>query len=188
MKSSRYVTLVLAVAALTATGYALPFGPPIVFDVQPDNPAATQAAARTVLNDTDLIDCFRADGLGTTVVPGVGTFVVAAGSNIGGPTYNISWSLTAGMVIGGIYVKGGSQGGNFYGEVPPDEGTTVGSVLGVHTPVTGGSGQYAELSHLDFFCEPAAVPDNGSALMLLSMGFSALELLRRKLFHSSLAA
>jgi VPDSG-CTERM motif len=144
-------------------------------NVQPDDPASTQAAARIAFNDPDIIDCFRASATGQFVVPGVGIFTVTQDPLTSlGPTYTITWALNAGSVLEGLYIKGGSQGGNFYtaGETQAGRGDA-------HTPVTGNSGMFATLSHVDFFCEPGTVPDGGSTVALLGIAAIALEGLRR---------
>jgi hypothetical protein len=144
-------------------------------NVQPDDPASTQAAARIAFNDPDIIDCFRASATGQFIVPGVGTFTVTQDPLTSlGPTYTITWALDAGSVLEGLYIKGGSQGGNFY-----TAGETQAGTGDAHTPITGGSGMFASLSHVDFFCEPGTVPDGGSTVALLGLAIAALAGLRR---------
>jgi len=139
-----------------------------------DSPAHTQEVARGVFNDPDIIDCFRADGTGT-FTNSAGTFTITLVPSDLGPTYDVTWTLAAGQVLEGVYFKGGSQGGNFYSAGELNSGFGNG-----HTPVTGGSGMFAGLSHLDFFCEPGrSVPDGGSAITLLGLALCGLEGVRR---------
>lgn len=143
-------------------------------DVHPDSPENTLSVAKNVFNDPDIIDCFRADGTGT-FTNSAGTFTITLVPSDLGPTYDVTWTLAAGQVLEGVYFKGGSQGGNFYSAGELNSGFGNG-----HTPVTGGSGMFAGLSHLDFFCEPGrSVPDGGSAITLLGLALCGLEGVRR---------
>ncbi len=58
-----------------------------------------------------------------------------------GPTFD--WSSNLG--VDAVFAKGGSEGGNLYVYDPEAIGDT-----GLHTPVTGGSGKWAGLSHISF--------------------------------------
>lgn len=169
-------------APTTAAAPVTPLAPPppsgdftfvATMDVQPDNEATTTDVARTVFNDPDIIDCFRADGTGT-FTNSAGTFTITLVPSDLGPTYDVTWALAAGQVLEGVYFKGGSQGGNFYSAGELNSGFGNG-----HTPVTGNSGMFAGLSHLDFFCEPGRVPDGGSTVALLGLALGGLEGMRR---------
>jgi hypothetical protein len=148
-------------------------------DVQPDDEATTESVARDVFNDPDIVDCFRASSTGTFVVDGVGTFSITQDPlTSSGPTYTITWALDAGMLLEGLYIKGGSNG-NFY-----SAGDTQAGSGDAHAPVAGGSGMFASLSHVDFFCDqgetpPPTVPDGGSAVALLGLALGGLEGVRR---------
>ena len=151
-------------------------------DIQPDDQAATESVARDVFNDPDIVDCFRASSTGAFAVNGVGTFNITQDPlTSSGPTYTITWALDAGMVLEGLYIKGGSNG-NFYSAGETQTGSGDG-----HAPVTGDSGMFASLSHVDFFCEPGTpppVPDGGSAVALLGLALSGLEGVRRIMFRA----
>jgi hypothetical protein len=143
------------------------------FNVQPDSEAATLAAAKDIFNDDDIVLCFRAEETGTFTTS-AGTFTITLVPSDSGPTYDVSWTLAAGQVLEGVQFKGGSEGGNWYSAGELNSGFGNG-----HTPVTGGSGMFAGLSHLDFFCEPGRVPDGGSTVALLGLALGGLEGMRR---------
>ena len=91
----------------------------------------------------------------------------------------ITFDLTgSGQVLCGFYIKGGSEGGNFY-IVDADQG--VSGTFTVNAPVTGGSGKFAGISHIDVFCCAGGtnVPDGGTTVMLLGSALTGLGLLRR---------
>lgn len=167
--------------ATVASAPAVPNGLTFVAtqDIQPDNEATTESVARDVFNDPDIVNCFRASSTGTFVVNGVGTFSITQDPlTSSGPTYAITWALDAGMVLEGLYIKGGNNG-NFY-----SAGETQAGSGDAHAPLAGGSGMFASLSHVDFFCEPGetappTVPDGGSAVALLGLALGGLEGLRR---------
>jgi hypothetical protein len=146
-------------------------------NVNPDSEAATLAAAQSVFNDPDIVDCFRADSTGT-FINSAGTFTITLVKTNKGPTYDITWALSAGQVLEGVYLKGGNNG-NFYSAGETNAGTGNG-----HAPVAGRSRKFASLSHLDFFCEPGqtpppTVPDGGSAVTLLGLALGGVEGVRR---------
>jgi hypothetical protein len=145
-------------------------------DLPNNSQATTQSAAQGVFNDSDITDSFRADSTGSFSAPGIGAFTVTEDPlTNSGPTYTVTWALDAGIVLEGVYFKGGSQGGNFYGAGELNSGTGDG-----HTPLTGNSGMFADLSHLDFFTEPASVPEGGTtSLILLGCTLFGLGAMRR---------
>lgn len=98
---------------------------------------------------------------------------------------NISWNLAGtGEVLLGVYVFGGSNGANLY-QITDTAQLTSGSAT-VTTPITGGSGKYATISHILFLGAPAApqqqgtVPDGGSTVALLGGALAALGMAKRK--------
>jgi VPDSG-CTERM motif len=94
---------------------------------------------------------------------------------------DISWNLTgSGFDLLAVYVFGGSNGANLY-KVADAAQMLVGSAT-VHTPLTGGSGKYATISHILFLGTPggATVPEGGSAVALLALSVAALAIVRRK--------
>jgi hypothetical protein len=146
-----------------------------MMDVMPDDEATTESVARSVFNDPDIIDCFRANSTGT-FINSAGTFTITLVNTNKGPTYDVTWALSAGMLLEGIYLKGGNNG-NFYSAGETNSGFGIGNA-----PVAGRSGKFASLSHFDFFCEPGTpptVPDGGSAVALLGLALGGLEGLRR---------
>ena len=183
LKNIAAITIAVAIwVGLPAVASALPNDLTFVstFNVHPDNPTATTSAAQTIFNDPDLVDCFRADAPGTFNIAGVGTFTITQDPTLPagdpGPTYFVTWTLDAGMVLAGVHFKGGSNGGNWYSAGDLNSGQGDG-----HTPITGGSGKFADLSHLDFFCEPGRVPDGGTTAILLGSALAGLGVLSRYL-------
>jgi hypothetical protein len=144
-------------------------------DVMPDDQATTEGLARSVFNDDDIVDCFRADSTGT-FINSAGTFTITLVKTSMGRTYDVTWALSAGQVLEGVYLKGGNNG-NFYSAGETNAGTGNG-----HAPVAGRSRKFASLSHLDFFFEPGTpptVPDGGSTVALLGLALGGLEGVRR---------
>ncbi len=89
----------------------------------------------------------------------------------------ITWSGLTDSFFG-VYVKGGSNGGNFY-TVTPDELTDGTSTV---FAANNKNGRPAGISHIDFFCLPGGstnVPDGGSTAMLLGGAMTGLGLVRR---------
>jgi uncharacterized surface anchored protein len=78
----------------------------------------------------------------TYTIPG-GTITFSKYNTSNGQEMN--WSST--LYVGKVLVKGGSQGGYLY-----DYGSTgVTGDTGLHAPVTGGSGKWANISHVVFY-------------------------------------
>jgi VPDSG-CTERM motif len=179
MKQSQIWTLYALLAlglAHTANANVITFVS--TFDPANENPATVQAAAQIQLNDPDIIDAFRAESpLGSTNA--YGTFSVTLIPNgTTGMTESITFSLKPGYVLAGIFVFGGNLGGNFYSVNDETAGVNEGTV---NAPLAGKSGMFADLSHLDFFVEPASVPDGGTTLMMLGGALAGLGGLRRYL-------
>ena len=152
-----------------------------LFDIQPDNPTDTLAFFQSQTGMLDATNCIdRIDGNqqnGSVVTSGGFTFTF--GTSADGQIVTVDFDLTGtGQVLCGFYVKGGSEGGNLY-TVAADQGITGSFVL--NAPVTGGSGQFAGISHIDVFCCPGgtSVPDGGTTVMLLGSALTGLGLVRR---------
>ncbi|EDY82720.1 hypothetical protein VDG1235_2343 [Verrucomicrobiia bacterium DG1235] len=130
-------------------------------------------------NDT-FVNLLRLDGIASPAASSPFTVTYKAltnppkGSNANNGA-SVSWDLTAtGFNLLGIYVFGGSRGANIYtvNDIPQ---LLVGGPHDVHTPVTGGSGKFATISHILFFGEEATpVPDSGTTLALLGIALLAL--------------
>ena len=97
----------------------------------------------------------------------------------------ITWNFTGtGAQLLAVYVFGGSQGANLYrvNDVPQ---MTSGSAT-VNTPVTGGSGKFATISHILFLGTGSlpggnGVPDSGTTIALFAAGLGIIGLVRLKL-------
>lgn len=98
----------------------------------------------------------------------------------------ITWNFTGtGAQLLAVYVFGGSQGANLYkvNDVPQ---MTSGSAT-VNTPVTGGSGKFATISHILFLGTGSlpggggnGVPDSGTTIALFAAGLGIIGLARLK--------
>ena len=96
---------------------------------------------------------------------------------------NISWNLAGtGAELLAVYVFGGSNGANLY-KITDLAQETSGSAI-VNTPITGGSGKFATISHILFLGTGAiahSVPDGGTTAALLTVALGALALVRSRL-------
>ncbi len=72
------------------------------------------------------------------------------------------------MTTVAIFVFADNLGGNLF--TATADQTVIGSDT-VNAPVAGNSGKFADISHIDFFVQPAgggnSVPDSGTTAMLL---------------------
>jgi hypothetical protein len=184
MKSIKYTLLVTALCGGLSSIANAHFTDPTIQDVHSDSPAVTLAAAQEFFGNPNLHNCIdRINGpgdegpFGNTIVSGGFTITFNADKSA-----TISWSGLTDTFVG-IYVKGGSQGGQFYG-VSADEQTDSGSAQIVFAPNTGKKLDHpAGISHIDFFCAPGDhnVPDSGTTAMLLGCAITGLGVARRYL-------
>lgn len=142
------------------------------FDVKPDNPANTLQFVQERYDLLALFNCIER---------------VAGGQNFTGDGFTITFNSDKSATITwtnladdffGVYVKGGSNGGNFY-TVTPDELTNGTST--VFASLNSNS-RPAGISHLDLFCLPGGttnVPDNGTTAILLGGALVAVGTMRR---------
>ena len=154
------------------------FTSPTVQDVHPDSPASTLSAAKTFFDNTSLFNCIpRVDGASAGTVITIGGFTIEFNAD---KSATITWTDLSDVFVG-IYVKGGSQGGQFYGVTPDgvDDGMGI-----VFAPNTGNNLDHpASISHIDFFCAPRTVPDTGTTAMLSASAFVLLGLANRLARH-----
>ncbi len=183
MNNMKISILALAICAGLTSAANATLSDPIPFNSQPDNPTQTLADFKSVTGNTDATACIpRVDGdraNGDIVTSGAFTFTFHGSG--GGPVVDVTFDLTntPGQLLCGFYIKGGNAGGNFY-TVSADEGLS-GTFLGLHAPITGRSGKFADISHIDTFCCPGGnnVPDGGTTAMLLGSALTGLGVVRR---------
>jgi hypothetical protein len=175
MKSLKYITLIgLLCAGLTSLARAdlVDLG-----ESTPPNAGDPAELARFIelSGETDATLCAKIESLGTTSVPGVGTFTV---TDNGDDTITVEFALTAGdFEICGFAVKDGQGLLEHFYQVLSPQGTGSGSFV-LEIPGNG-SGAF---SHLSVFCCPGEnVPDGGTTVMLLGAGLGALGMARRYL-------
>ena len=161
----------------TLTGH---FTPPTVLDVHPDSPASTLDAAKAFFDDVSLFNCIpRVNGASAGTVISIEDFTIEFNAD---KSATITWTDLPDAFVG-IYVKGGSQGGQFYGVSPDGLYDGMGIVF---APNTGNNLDHpAGISHIDFFCGPRTnqVPDSGTTALLLGNAFIGLGLARRLTRH-----
>jgi hypothetical protein len=167
---SLVVAAAISAAGVSAQAHTVFFE---TFDAHPDDPTttATQVGGEVGLTLTDF---FRYDSTHLT-----SPYITVTPTSTTGEV-TISWDFTgSGFVLGAVYIKGGSNGGNIY-TISSDE-TVIGSGT-IHTPLTGGSDKFAGISGIDFLVGTSTrVPDGGATAMLLGTALSGLALMRRKL-------
>lgn len=136
-----------------------------------DSPQHTLEVVQARFNQPDLFNCIdRVDGGQNFVGDG---FVVTFNND---NSATITWANLSDIFFG-VYVKGGSNGGNFY-TVTSDELSSGSSTV---FAANNKNGRPARISHIDFFCLPGAttVPDGGTTAMLLGTALTGLGLARR---------
>ena len=131
------------------------------------------------LGTPNLIDALRVEGQANGTTFDNGVFQVAFNNTAGGQTATINFDLT-GLDLSGvaILVFGGNLGSNLY-TVTADQ-----AIIGfgtVNAPLAGGSGLFADISHIDFLIQPggASVPEGGASAMLLAGSLTGLGIVRR---------
>ncbi|MGI9114962.1 MAG: VPDSG-CTERM sorting domain-containing protein [Chthoniobacterales bacterium] len=179
MKLLKSLALVAVLCAGLSSLAHAHFTGPTIQDVHPDNPEATLAAAKDFFGNDPPFNCIdRVDGASPGATIHSGEFTITFNSN---KSATISWTNLSDN-FAGIYVKGGSQGGQFYG-VSADEIHDSGTGEIVFAPNTGkGLKHPADISHIDFFCSPGehnTVPDGGATAMLLGTALAGVAVTRR---------
>jgi hypothetical protein len=128
----------------------------------PENTAHIIAVASARLGEPNLISFLRLEDLNQ---PPVGSpFAVTY------PTTNaadISWDLNGtGFHLLGVYIFGGSNGANLYKVT--DTAQMISGSASIHPPVTGKSGQFADISHTLFL--GVAVPEPSTTILFAVAG------------------
>ena len=161
---------------------------PVTFtnqEIGNQDPDTVLAFFQSHFNEPDATTCFRGDAnedtgdiTGTFNLTGGGTITF---TNTSGNAVSVAFDLTGtGHVICGFEVFGGGSA-NFF-TVTPDEGVVSdpNNLFIIHTPPNGGD-QLPNISHIQVFCCPGAVPDSGSTAMLLGGALAGIGLAFRYL-------
>lgn len=137
-----------------------------------DSPQHTLSEVQEHFNQPDLFNCITRVDEGQNFSGGGFTIT----QNTDGSA-TISW-MNLSDTFFGVYVKGGSNGGNFY-TVSSDELSSGSSNV---FAANNKNGKPAGISHIDFFCLPGGVttvPDGGTTAILLGGALTGLGLARR---------
>lgn len=158
--------------ALTAKADVIP-----IFATYKNTPESTDhivSVASNLLGEPNLLNLLRLEDLG--LAPAGSPFSVTYPTS---NTENVSWNLSGtGFELVAIYIFGGSNGANLY--KIPNLALMISGSTTIHPPVTGNSGQFADISHTLFLGIPVPVPiPEPCTTSLLSVG--AISLLLRKL-------
>jgi hypothetical protein len=139
----------------------------------PESTAHILAVANVRLGESNLINLLRLEN--QSPVPSGSPFTITY------PTTNtaeVSWNLTGtGFDLLAVYIFGGSNGANLYKVT--DSAQMISGSGTIHPPLTGNSGQFADISHTLFL--GVAIPEPSSAILLAigGGGFLAWRLRRR---------
>ncbi len=175
------IALALGLALASAAHANLVLTSDSPFTPTNEKQATLEAEVGSRLGNPNLIDALRVEGQanGTTFDNANAVFQVAFNNTAGGQTATINFDLT-GLDLSGvaILVFGGNLGSNLY-TVTADQ-----AIIGfgtVNAPLAGGSGLFADISHIDFFIQPggASVPEGGTSAMLLAGSLTGLGIARR---------
>lgn len=135
----------------------------------PENTDHIVSVASAFFGAPDLTNLLRLEDL--SLAPSGNPFTVSYPTS---NTAEISWNLAgSGYDLVGVYIFGGSNGANLY-QVTDSAQMISGSAV-IHPPVTGNSGQFADISHTLFLGIPTtAVPEPSTlATMLAGLAFLA---------------
>ena len=134
----------------------------------PENTDHIVSVAAGFLGTPNLTNLLRLEDL--TLAPSASPFTISYPTS---NTADISWNLTgSGFDLLAVYVFGGSNGANLYKVTDPAQMITGSAVI--HPPLTGNSGQFADISHTLFLgVATTAVPEPSSLLMVVG-GFACL--------------
>lgn len=174
MNKAKFSLLALALCAGLASAANAHLVLDSTFDVSGpggDSPQHTLQVVQERFNQPDLFNCIdRVDGGSNFTGDG---FVVTFNND---KSATITWAGLSDNFFG-VYVKGGSNGGNFY-TVTSDELNSGSSTV---FAANNKNGKPAGISHIDFFCLPGTptVPDGGTTAILLGSAFTGLALVRR---------
>jgi hypothetical protein len=139
----------------------------------PENTAHIIAVASARLGEPNLISFLRLEDLNQ---PPMGSpFTVTYPTT---NTADISWDLSGtGFNLLGVYIFGGSNGANLYRVT--DTAQMISGSATIHPPVTGKSGQFADISHTLFL--GVAVPEPSSTILFaVASGVLIIWRLRRR--------
>jgi PEP-CTERM motif len=140
----------------------------------PENTDHIVSVASIALGVPDLMSLLRVEDL--DLAPQGSPFSI---TYLSANTAEVSWNLAGtGTELLGIYIFGGSNGADLYKITNPAE-MISGSAI-IHPPVTGNSGQFADISHTLFLGAPVTVSvPEPSCILLLASGAAAGLALRK---------
>src|SRR5712692_5111151 len=135
------------------------------YENTPENTDHIVSVASSLLGEPNLINLLRLED--QDLAPAGSPFSI---SYLTSNTAEVSWNLAGtGTELLAIYIFGGSNGANLYKITDPAL-MIAGSAI-IHPPVTGNSGQFADISHTLFLGVQVPVPvPEPSSTILLSIG------------------
>ncbi len=174
MRTTKAITLMGKSALLLSACLCAGFSPVAranltlidTYKATPEDTAHIVQVASGKLGAPDLTSLLRLEDL--SLPPSGSPFTVSYPTN---NTADVSWNVSgSGFDLLGIYIFGGSNGADLYKITDPSQMISGSGVI--HPPVTGNSGQFADISHTLFLTVPVPEPSSVILVSLVGVGFT----------------